>query len=79
VPDTGLPPSITNCTEPVGVTDVLELFDTIAVKVTKLPEVEGLSEELTEVAVVAGVTVWFDGFAVLPASLPVALKFESPL
>jgi hypothetical protein len=37
VPDIGLPLSITNCTEPVGVAGVLEAFDTTAVKVTKSP------------------------------------------
>jgi hypothetical protein len=57
---TGLPkfvPSMTNCTVPVGVPLAAAVTLTVAVKLTFWPDTDGLTEELTNVLVVALVTV----------------------
>src|SRR5437016_1933335 len=55
--DPKFPPSILNCTEPVGVPP---LDVTVAVKLTPCPYVEGFADELTVVVVLAPlmVSVW---------------------
>ena len=63
-------PSIANCTVPVGVPppDV-----TVAVNVTICPYVDGFSDDITPVVVLAAFTVWVSAPDVL------VLKFPSPL
>jgi hypothetical protein len=50
-------PSITNWTVPLGVPAPETAALTVAVKVTDWPDIDGLAEELTTVAVVALLTV----------------------
>jgi hypothetical protein len=57
----GLPallPSIRNCTVPLGIPAPGAVTLMMAVKPTLWPDAEGLTEELTNRLVVAGVTVW---------------------
>ena len=68
-------PSIVNVTVPVGVPVPGETALTVAVNVTVWPETEGLAEETTVVALLALLTVWVNGAAVLL----LVLKLESPL
>ena len=71
---TGLPkgePSIENWTVPVRVPAPGDTAFTVAVKVTDWPNTEGLTDEVTVVVVLAGLTVWVKGEAVL--SLPLKL------
>jgi hypothetical protein len=66
-----LPPSL-NCTVPVGEVPVPEpgaVTLIVAVKVTKLPEIDGFTEELTAVVVEALFTVWDTLAEVLPLKL----------
>ena len=65
---TGLPkaePSMENCTVPVGVPAPGATALTVAVKLTDWPKTEGLTEEATVVVVLAGLTTWVRGEAVL--------------
>jgi hypothetical protein len=56
VPVSGEPPSITNCTLPVGV--VVPVFGlTAAVKVTETPYIDGFVEEIMVVVVIVVATL----------------------
>ena len=55
--DPKLLPSIANCTVPLGVPVPGAVALTVAVNVTDWPNTEGLVEELTDVVVLAGLTV----------------------
>ena len=71
---TGIPPSL-KMTVPVGVPEPGAAALAVAVKVTVWPDTDGLAEEVTAVVVLALLTVWVNGEAVLL----LALKLPSPL
>src|SRR5439155_21134157 len=68
-------PSMVKVTVPLGVPEPGETALTVAVNVTVWPETDGLAEETTVVALLALLTVWVNGVAVLL----LVLKLESPL
>src|ERR1051326_227523 len=75
---TGLPkarPLVRNWTVPVGVPAPGATALTVAVKVTDWPNTDGFTDEDTDVAVAAWLTVWVKGAAVLS----LAVKVVSPL
>src|ERR1041385_590314 len=63
-------PSILNVTVPVGVPAPGDTALTTAVNVTDTPNVDGFSDELTVVALLAGLTVCARSEAGLPLKLP---------
>ena len=74
--DTGLPkfePSILNCTVPLGVPAPGAVAPTVTVKLTFCPKTDGVSDELTMLAVLALFTVCVKSADVL------VRKFPSPL
>ena len=68
-------PSMVKVTVPVGVPAPGATALTVAVKVTVWPDSDGLTEEVTVVVLLALLTVWVIGEAVLL----LVLKLESPL
>src|SRR5260370_32871979 len=69
---TGEPRLVTpslNCTVPVGVPEPGGTAETVAVKVTAWPKVDGLLFEVTAVALPARLTFWLSAGLVLPAKL----------
>ena len=68
-------PSMVKVTVPVGVPEPGATALTVAVKVTVWPDTDGLTEEVTVVVLLALLTVWVNGEAVLL----LVLKLESPL
>jgi len=61
-------------TVPVGVPEPGDLAETVAVKVTNLPNLEGLEDDLIAVAVAALLTVCIRGADVLLSKLVLPLK-----
>jgi hypothetical protein len=58
-------PLTLNCTVPVGVDEPV-VGETVAVKVTDTPKVEGFCEEASSVVVPMGLTCWLTVLDVLP-------------
>src|ERR1051325_1823032 len=77
---TGLPkatPLVRNWTVPLGVPAAGATALTVAVKVTDWPNTDGFTDEDTDVAVAAWLTVWVNGEAVLSLEVKLVLPLEA--